>query len=535
MVKKILLFYNYKIMNFKFINQKIYKFIIFLIVIFSLFLSIYFNSFNYDFHHPQIMFVDANKLLDGFTPYKDIFIIYGILTTLIHSLSIVVFGNNILSIFIITAIFYSFTFLILFLILKNLQIDEKTAILGVSTVFLVHPSIVLPWSDYFSYFFLLLGIFYFTKKESLKNFILFGFFWSLAYLCRQTVFVPLFLSLLYFFFSELFFEFKTKNFFLKSKFFILVLLIFFIPITLFLLYLKYLNIFIYWKLATFNVADTFIPYDKFNTYAYLYSFYELFRPLMSNLIYSIKNLDPRFFFYFIIFFSNILILFITKNINSKISKLSFLSLSLSSSSFHLVEIFRLSTGLVIGLIPLTFFFKKKIIFFFLGMISLLLPTWYGGKHNYIYDYYYRNRNNLTNTNVDYFKFQIMPKTHADFYEKFQASIQKINSTFVLRYNYNYTSVPILAYMSGTKSFQVGTVYTKRFNKIYLEREVIDLKKNFFTYANEVIIFVASGSEKIDEKFSDNFYLYEKIDYPFNGKTNLLILLPKKTIRRLNHQ
>jgi hypothetical protein len=505
----------------------------------SLFLSIYFNTFNYDFHHPQIMFVDANELLDGLVPYKDIFIYYGILTTLLHSLSIIIFGNNILSIFIITGIFYSFSFLIFYLVLKNIQINEKNATLAVLVVFLVHPSIVLPWSDYFSYFFLLLGIFYFTKKESIKNLIFSGFFWSLACLCRQTVFVPVLFALLFFFFSELYFELKVKKFFIRSKLFIIILLSFFTPIILFMLYLKFNNIFIYWKLATFNVADTFIPHCRFcdNQYlSFLYLFYELFRPLTSNLIYSVKNLDPRFFFYFIIFISNILIFFFIKRINRKISKLSFLSLSLSSSSLHLVEIFRLSTGLVIGFIPLIFFFhkKKSFVFFYFIFIILLFSTWYGGRHNYVYEYYYKNRDDLIYSNINYFKFQTMPKTYATFYEEFESSINKINSKFILKYNYNYTNVPMIAFLSRTKSFQAGSVYIKRFDKIYLKREKMDLKKDFFNHTNDMIIFVPSINQNVNEKISSNFYLYQKIDYPFDGYNNLLILLPKNSMRRLDN-
>jgi len=68
------------------------------------------------------MFVEAMQFFSGLIPYKDVFITYGYLTTVLHSLSIILFGKHIISISIITGIIYALTFPLFFLILKNLRI-----------------------------------------------------------------------------------------------------------------------------------------------------------------------------------------------------------------------------------------------------------------------------------------------------------------------------------------------------------------------------------------------------------------------------
>jgi len=484
------------------------------------------------------MFVDANLLLQGLKPYKEIFIYYGVLSNILHALAIIILGNNILSIWIVTSIFYSLSFLIFYLILRNFKISHVKSSFAILIIFLIHPSIVLPWSDYFAFFFVLLGILYFSGHNT-KKYIFTGFFWSLAYLCRQTYFAPLLLSILFIIFSENYFSNseKKKKFFNSNYFFLLVT--FLLPIITLLIYLKINNTFIYWKFATFDMVDIFLPvnnhsYDKILSF---FSFiYQLLRPFLSNLFYSIKNLDPRWFFYLIIFITNIFILsiFFIRRVNKKISQISFLSLGLCVNSLHLAEIFRLSTSLVIGFIPLIFFFRKIKYFnyFYFIFFILLISTWHGGKHNYSYDYYYKKKDNYFFSNISYFKFQKMPKNYADFYDRFNTCIREINELYVINSNYNLTSIPILAFMSSSKSYQVGTFYMEKWKNIYLAREKLDLNENYFSQGNDLIIFYPSNDGTYDKKFSKNFFVYKKIDYPFGIYKHLLILLPNNVVKNI---
>ena len=243
-------------------NNRDFYIIIFLVIA-SFILSLYFNSFNYDGHHAARMFVEANELLMGLKPYEDIFITYGILTTILHSLSLVLFGNQIMSVFIITSIFYALSFLIYYCILKNLNINKNLSVVSTLLIFFIHPTIVLPWSNYLAYFFLLMGLFFLTKKESnSKYFIYAGFFWSLSILCRQTYILPFLLTIIilftsYYFFKFNFFNFQNKIDYEEKKFFIFknisyLLFFFTIIILLFLFYLYFAGVLEYLKYNTFT-------------------------------------------------------------------------------------------------------------------------------------------------------------------------------------------------------------------------------------------------------------------------------------------
>lgn len=514
-------------------KKKISKHIILssLLFLLSLIISVYLNLFNSDWHHPLLMFVEANDLISGYLPYKEIFITYGLLTTLIHSFSLLIFGNFIISPFIITALFYAITFPIFFLILRNLNFSNNISLLSIILIFLIHPSIILPWSNYIAYSFLLLGIFFLSKEKlTTIDFFLVGFFWGLACLSRQTYFISIFFILVIFFIFFLIYVrklYELKNIIIIFFSFIFVLATFFS-------YLFLYDILDYWKIATFEYYKGYLfeNNNSYNTIKSLLIFlYNILRPLFSNFLLSIKNLDIRFFIYGLIFFSNLLlcIYYLIKKNNLRIIYLSYLSLLLFTESLRLPEIFRLSTGSIIGIIPVLFFFKeKKNLKFFLGIfIFLLIFTWYGGKHNYSYNYYKNNnfKNNVIENNI--FKFMRLSEEVSKFYNTLQIEIQILNNKYVINKNFNFTSTPLIGYLSKTSRYQVGSYHNELFFKnIYLKRNDIDRKKIFEEF-NDIIIFYASDKNIVPFEFKKNFYVYKKISYPFENKSYLLFLLPKE--------
>ena len=76
-MKKINFFINYK-----------YNLIVLLVLIFFSVLSLYIYQFIYDGHHHGLMFSNAIDLLNAKKPYEEIFIQYGFLTTIIHSIGL---------------------------------------------------------------------------------------------------------------------------------------------------------------------------------------------------------------------------------------------------------------------------------------------------------------------------------------------------------------------------------------------------------------------------------------------------------------
>jgi len=516
-------------------KKKIFSLQIFftlLLFLLSLLFSVYFNLFNPDFHHPFIMFANAYDLISGYKPYKEIFIAYGIMTTLIHSFSLLTFGNYIISPFIITAIFYALTFPVFFRILKNLNFSDNISLLSTILIFLIHPSIILPWSNYIAYSFLLLGILFISKEElTQKDFFLTGVFWGLACLSRQTYFLSIIAIFIFFFVLILFYErklHKLKNTIIVFFSFLTVLIIFF-------LYLILNDTFLYWELITFEYYKIFLfennKYLNINLKSLLDFLFNTLRPLISNFFFSIKNLDIRFFIYGLIFLLNIFlcIYLLIKKKNLKILFLSYLSLLLLSESLRLVEIFRLSTGSILGIIPVLFFLKKNYYLkHILGIfIFLLLFTWYGGKHNYSYINYFNNKN-LKDDLIenDVFKFMKLPKNVSEFYNTLQTEIEIMKDQYVLNKNFNYTSLPLIGYFSKTKRYQLASYYIRNEEVFYTKRNDLD-KKKIYEEFDDIVIFYASNNLEIKNDNLNNFNIYKTISYPFENLKYLHILLSKK--------
>ena len=302
----------------------------------------------YDGHHFGLIYSNAIDLLNGKEPYKEIFIQYGIITPLINSIVLFLSNNKAIFIYITTIFFYATSVLLISEIIKK-KININYSYLVIFLIFFNHPIPWLPWSNYTMFFFIILSIYYLYNKE---NLFLFGFFIALAILSRQ----ELFLSVLISFFIWIVIELSKNKIVPKYKNIIKILIGFFIPLFLFLIFLYQNDIFSYWY-----------------QYLYIPSYYlDLYGISLFNLILEyIKFFTTDGFFSFVVtpqylLISIILIsntLFIMGHIMGKLKfekqilYISILTICLSSLSLK-IEIFRLYTSVVIGLIPLLIFIKN---------------------------------------------------------------------------------------------------------------------------------------------------------------------------------
>ena len=77
----------HKLINSNFINFA-------LIILFFLY-SIYIIKHHYDGHHLGLLYSNALDIIKGKNPYKEVFIQYGFLTTLIHSVILILFKSKV--------------------------------------------------------------------------------------------------------------------------------------------------------------------------------------------------------------------------------------------------------------------------------------------------------------------------------------------------------------------------------------------------------------------------------------------------------
>ena len=84
-----------------------YKLIVIAISLFSFLISVWQSTYVYDAHHWGLVASNAYDLLNNKIPYKEIFIQYGIFTTLLHSIFMKIGSQSVISIFFFTSVIYS--------------------------------------------------------------------------------------------------------------------------------------------------------------------------------------------------------------------------------------------------------------------------------------------------------------------------------------------------------------------------------------------------------------------------------------------
>lgn len=533
----------------KILNKNITLIVFFLFLIsFSIFRSLYVAVHFTDPHHSSLVFYDAYQLSKGYYLFKDILVIYGILTTLIHYFFLKFFGTFVLSLSIGTALIYSSTFLIFFFILKNLSFTRIHSLIIISIIFLIHPGVVLPWADYNSYFFLLIGFLLFTlPSNNIFSFYFFGICLGMATLSRQTVFLPIFFFLL----STFFFDDLKKK---RVTIILGILTIFFI----FFLYLFFNNLIDFWFIQSFKTWTIF-TYKNFHPSIDetlgVFNYFILIKDLLIKLGSSFLSFELKWAFYCLLLVFNIFFLvhtiFFKKKFQQeyKLILISLISIMLYSQSIHINSIFRLSTGSIIGIIPLSVylidllkkisFFFKKIIFFIFFIILIFF-----GRSEFIRSY--ENYKVVINFNkkllepmIGFLKHQRFPEEVVYFYENFNSEILRIHSLYEISYSFNFSDNSFLPIISKTKNTQISSYYnlsglSKSSDFVNLYKYYPDLnpreilKKN----SNNIILFVMVKNKKeiIDlkeNKIFNNFFIFSELNYPLNETNSiLLILLPK---------
>jgi hypothetical protein len=235
-----------------------------------------------------------------------------------------------------------------------------------------------------------------------------------------------------------------------------------------------------------------------------------------------------------------------------------MSIFLFSEAIHMNDIFRLSTGSIIGLISsyayLINLIKKnfsymsylKKIFFYLILFFILFTFFYTIKKSY---HNYKDILNVSSTlsqpKIDYLKYQRFPIEVSFFYEEFDSEIKKIHSLYKVNYNYNFSDNALLPIISRTKSFQISSFYNlfglsdpDDYRNLYKYYPHLKFSEIIKKEPNDIIVFVMLKNKNDINKYKktikfDQFFIFSELAYPLNkDNPKLLILLPKN-IKKLN--
>ena len=148
-----------------------------------------------DGYHWGLIFSNALDFLDGKLPYKEIYIEYGFVTTLIHALILTIFNKNIFSLIAITSLFYSLSIYLIGILTYKFTLNKYYSFFATFIIFMIYPWPTSPWPNFISFFFIMVFcLFYLCNKKI--YFILSGFFLALAYLSYTLIYNYIIISFL---------------------------------------------------------------------------------------------------------------------------------------------------------------------------------------------------------------------------------------------------------------------------------------------------------------------------------------------------
>ena len=359
--------------------------------IFVVLFSVWQGVYDIDPHHWGLMLSNAKDLYEGLTPYKDIFIQYGILTTILQSIAFGV-GKTMLSMIVITSISYAVGIMLVYAIALNVLQNKTTALYLLILLVLFHPLAIYPWSNYIAFPFFMYGVYVLTNssiERSKRNIqlLLAGLSLGLSVLAREGIAPAAFL------FIVLSFAFDLLNNPLKKKVlnqFAICVLGFVIPLGAFFIYLFANGLFEYWVKLSIDMPAIYAE-ESFSGFK-VFIFETLFKAIYN----SYRHGDVRWILTSWILLSCLWIFFLAllgkrkDYVTPGVAKIALAALLLVSSSLHLAEIFRIATGSVVGLICLFAFLdareNKRTTYYLFAFMALWLglTALYGNRANYFY-------------------------------------------------------------------------------------------------------------------------------------------------------
>lgn len=528
------------------VQKKTYfKTILFLIIpTISFFISINQSLYFYDGYHWGLLLYTAESFNLGEKLYKDIFVHYGILSTILEAIILKISNNNFIYIFFTISLFYSASIFILSILINKIA-GYKFAILGSLMIFFIHPFAISPWHNYTLFFlFNLYLLFSFSKIRiiNLLGFFLLGtsvlFSESFIYACLLILIFDLILLL----------KFNKKDFFQKILFFIL-------PIFLFFIYILNKNLFSYWY-VNFALPSIFVN-EILNT-----NIYNLIVNLFISLSFkAIKNFysEPQWLFYSILIIANLFYFFkqlrnlnkLEINHNLILFRISFFSLIFLYNSIHLLSTYKLSTGTIIGIVVLIYLIKKiknidnKIIYVtFFFLLTAFNFEFYKNNTNPLYLYNYIKNESEKNNYFEYFNNQKWPNKTWNNLIFLDKKLYEINNSCSIKYSVNLSSDAFysvilrkyfildqkIPWFENNHRKHMNGYYNTLFNHYdnnFNIRIVNKLEtKNLIIVTdreNYPIIYIQNHTIKLDEQMD-----YIKIPYSYHHK-NKIIAYPKNCL------
>lgn len=445
---------------------------------------------NYDSFHWGYAFGPVLDLHRGAIPHSEAFIGYGYISVLISSIALNVFGERLMSVGMITGLFYSLTLFLSYLIFIRF-LKKSLAFISVLLIFLIHPYMIYPGGNYFAYTFLLAALIFFLRyPENRYNGLWAGFFLCMSVLSRYSsaiaVLPPFAILLGWEFFTA---QDSGKQVVKKTG---LISAGFFIPLILFFTYLaanSALDDFFYQNQM---MAKQWGRLDDANTYLNFLAF--IFQIDTSSYAYDFRGriFSLILFACLLIIIREIIRKVSVASVKSEYAGYDVIAVCLVTvfgflNSVHVYETFRLVNGASIGvgvcaLVFDNFFMKAvrplKYLMIFLSMVMFLFlssslffkPTssaYFPWNKDVLFD------GGITNNTIGIFKGKLLTREYNDFYQSIYDAVAPFKKTC---YIINYTNDGVAFLINDLPRVQIVPNYHPWFEDLDKQAKLIDDNK-----------------------------------------------------------
>jgi hypothetical protein len=507
-------------------NKKKIFFVTTVIIIIFFFNSLLLNRNIYN-NHVNLIYITASDFINSKILYKEIYVKYGIGEIVVNALGLYLFGNNIFSLFLLTNLFYFFSIFVILLICLKLQFTYIENLFIILFLINIHPSPNwAPWPNYLSFLPIVISI-YFLCDYNKKKYFFSGLSVSLACLIRETILLS---ALNILFLVTLLFFLTNRNKFYLIKFYILGFLL---PLAIFVTYMFLSSNYLIWQQLIF-------PSYKFETLSNLGYFIDPnasdlkklkiivlgpFREITLQFLRSVQYFSISWILILAAYLSCLYCFF--KNIIRREFNLyiiiSIYSLSLILQNLHLMDVMRVSTGSIVGLIVLNEEIKKivknKIFIYTIILLLLLINSkeFYKSSVKNAINNFSELIVKKSNSNINYDQFSQFKNMNYDqsihkFYKDFQKNCQKIKKENGIEYSINRTENWDFDYYCGTKPhayFPISPILRPYFLEIYNNSNLVN-KKNIQSNKNTVIFYNSDVKNINDYKTLYSYDIYKNL-------------------------
>jgi hypothetical protein len=490
---------------------------------------------NNDNLHWGWQYIAALDLKRGAIPHSEVLIFYGYIQVLIQSIALSLFGERLMSVGIITGLFYSFTLFLSYRIFLRF-LKKSLAFIAVLLIFLIHPYIIYPFPNYFAYTFQLLALIFFLRySEHHLNGLLAGFFLSMSVLSRYSsviaILPPFIILLLWDFFAV---KEERKN---AIKKIVMVTGGFVVPLGLFFLYLlvnSALDDFFNQNKILINMMGRVSDIDTWLNF--LGCIFQIEESIKGSFAFDFRG---RLFTLILLVCMFVIIWGFIRKISGGVSKSTYARYDIMATclvavfgflnSVHVYETFRLVNGasLGVGICVLVFYNYyssaikplKYIIVFATIFVCLFLSSslffktttssYYPWKRDILFG------NGVTNKTIGIFKGKILTKEYNDFYQEVFDTIAPFkNCCYIL----NYTQDIIAFSMNDLPRVQISPIHFPGIDDVSKQEKLIKQNKAVILSCRKLdlpgysLIFAKKWPEEIPWIGGGYLFIYVPLNY-----------------------